>query len=105
MPCCRQSSTTGTPLSPCRRMCTICSGVNLLVRIALVLPLVGDRDEALYASGRGSGKRVKTIFGHESVYDLAVRHRADTVIGSRVGEDKPLSLIFLRPATTVIPWV
>src|SRR5262245_42984269 len=33
-----------TPLSPCRRMCTICSGVNLLVRITLVLPLVGDRD-------------------------------------------------------------
>src|SRR5262249_59749412 len=63
MPCCRQSSTTATPLSPCRRMCTICSGVNLLVRIALVLPLVGDRDEALYASGRGSGKRVKTKLG------------------------------------------
>src|SRR5262245_9404487 len=41
-------------------MYTICSGVNLLVRIALVLPLVGDRDEALYARRRGSGKRVKT---------------------------------------------
>jgi hypothetical protein len=40
IPCCRQSSTTGTPLSPCRRMCTVCSGVNLLVRIALILPLV-----------------------------------------------------------------
>ena len=42
-------------------MCTICSGVNLLVRIALVLPLVGDRDEALDASRCGSGKRGKTI--------------------------------------------
>jgi len=41
-------------------MCTICSGVNLLVRITLVLPLVGDRDEALYAKRPGSGKRVKT---------------------------------------------
>jgi hypothetical protein len=41
-------------------MCTICSGVNLLVRIVLVLPLVGDRDEALYARRCGSGKRVKT---------------------------------------------
>src|SRR5262249_6958876 len=33
-------------------------------------------------------------FRHESVCDLAVSRRADTVIGSRVGEDKPLSRHF-----------
>src|SRR5262245_48227621 len=41
-------------------MCTICSGVNLLVRIAPSPSLVGNRIEALYASRRDSGKRGKT---------------------------------------------
>jgi hypothetical protein len=40
-------------------MCTICSGVNLLVRIVRLL-LVGDPYEALYERPAGSGKRVKT---------------------------------------------
>jgi len=35
----------------------------LLIRIALVLPLVGDRDEALYARRCGSGKWVKVSGG------------------------------------------
>jgi len=31
----------GPPLSPCRRMCTVCSDVNFLVRIARLLPWLG----------------------------------------------------------------
>ena len=58
--CCRQSSPIGTPFSPCPRMYTICSGVNLLVHIGPTPSLVGDRIEALYASRRGLGKRAKT---------------------------------------------
>jgi hypothetical protein len=40
----------GTPLSPCRRMCAIGSGVNLLVRIGCLL-LVRDPRTMLFARG------------------------------------------------------
>jgi len=42
-------------LTPCRQIATISSGVNLLVRIGLVLLASGDRGQLIYAMLRGSG--------------------------------------------------
>ena len=64
----------GTPLSPCRRMCTICSGVNLLVRIVPAPSLVGTGSRLFtrVAVAQGSGSRPERSLTGPNEYAVLV---------------------------------